>query len=114
MPSAPNLSQSTATFKTIERVKLHFKKYGDGNPVIILHGLFGSSVNWNTIGKKLAEHFLVYLVDLRNHGRSPHSNEFDYQVMCEDIYEFINDHLINDAILIGHSMGGKNGNDLCS
>ena len=48
--------------------------YGEGRPLIIIHGLFGMSDNWNSIGKKFAEKFNVHIVDLRNHGRSFHSN----------------------------------------
>ena len=54
-------------------MKLHFKKIGFGEPLMIIHGLFGSSDNWGMLGKKFAEKFTVYLIDLRNHGRSPHA-----------------------------------------
>jgi len=80
---------------------------GEGQPLIILHGLFGSSDNWQTQGKKLAEYFEVYLVDQRNHGESPWSDEFSYEIMAEDLNDFITDHQLDDMILIGHSMGGK-------
>lgn len=80
---------------------------GEGQPLIILHGLFGSLDNWQTHGKKLAEYFEVYLVDQRNHGKSGWSEEFDYDIMAEDLKEFITDHKLDDVILIGHSMGGK-------
>jgi len=87
---------------------LHFRKLGEGAPLIILHGLFGSSDNWQTLGKKFSENnFSVYLVDQRNHGRSPHSDDFSYKAMSEDILEMINDEKINDVSIIGHSMGGK-------
>ncbi|MFQ3336806.1 MAG: esterase, partial [Flavobacteriales bacterium] len=59
-------------------MKLNFKKFGEGKPLIILHGLFGSLDNWQTLGKVLAEKYTVYLVDLRNHGKSPHSDTFSY------------------------------------
>lgn len=88
-------------------MKLNYRKMGGGDPVIILHGLFGSSDNWQTIGKVLAEDYEVYLVDQRNHGKSPHSDEFSYQLMAEDLLEFIRDHQITGCYLIGHSMGGK-------
>jgi len=85
------------------------------NPIIILHGLFGMSDNWMTVGKKFAENHQVYLPDLRNHGRSPHSEEFNYQVMVDDLVEFIDNLQILPGysresqipILIGHSLGGK-------
>jgi len=88
-------------------VDLHYRKSGYGQPLIILHGLFGSSDNWQTIGKKLAEDFSVYLVDLRNHGHSPHSDEFSYELMCEDLHQLIKNEKLNDIILCGHSMGAK-------
>lgn len=88
-------------------MKLHFKKIGEGQPILILHGLFGSSDNWQTHAKKLAENYCVYLVDQRNHGHSPHSADFSYELMAEDLLELIADEGLRDVILIGHSMGGK-------
>jgi esterase len=89
-------------------MKLHSRKIGEGTPLIILHGLFGSSDNWQTLGKHFSEKgFAVYLVDLRNHGRSPHSDEWNYKVMSDDVLELMNDNAIDKAIVIGHSMGGK-------
>lgn len=88
-------------------MKLNFKKIGEGNPLLILHGLFGSSDNWVSLGKKFAENNLVYLIDLRNHGRSPHSEEMSYDLMADDILELIHDENINSPVILGHSMGGK-------
>tara|TARA_B100000508_G_scaffold137355_1_gene131584 strand:+ start:103348 stop:104109 length:762 start_codon:yes stop_codon:yes gene_type:complete len=88
-------------------MKLHYKKLGEGQPLIILHGLFGSLDNWQTHGKKLAEYFEVYLVDQRNHGKSGWSEDFNYDFMADDLNEFIEEHNLEDVILIGHSMGGK-------
>jgi len=88
-------------------MKLNFRILGEGKPLIILHGVFGSADNWQTVGKILAEQFKVYLVDLRNHGNSPHSDEFNYQLMAEDIIELMNDENIESGYLLGHSMGGK-------
>jgi esterase len=88
-------------------VQLNFQKYGTGFPLIILHGLFGSLDNWQTVARKLAEHFSVYVVDQRNHGASPHSEVFNYQVMAEDLLEFMDSHDLRRAHLLGHSMGGK-------
>ncbi|HET6245506.1 MAG: alpha/beta fold hydrolase [Bacteroidetes bacterium] len=88
-------------------MKLNFKKLGSGKPLIILHGLFGSLDNWQTIGKQFAEKFTVYLVDQRNHGQSPHNVAWDYQVMVDDLDDLIHDENIQKPILIGHSMGGK-------
>ncbi len=92
-------------------MKLFFRKIGEGQPFIILHGLFGQSDNWNTFGKQFAEAgFAVYLVDARNHGLSPHSDVWNYQSMSDDVLELIEDNdLLKDGkiILLGHSMGGK-------
>lgn len=88
-------------------MKLHFRKMGDGPNLIILHGLFGSSDNWQTLGRKYAEDFTVYLVDQRNHGHSQRSDEFTYELMASDLLELMDDEDINSAHLLGHSMGGK-------
>lgn len=89
-------------------MELFYKKLGDsGQPLIILHGVFGSSDNWMTLGRKFAEHHQVYLVDQRNHGRSPQTLEFTYDLMKEDLKNFIQQHKIENPIIIGHSMGGK-------
>jgi esterase len=86
---------------------LNYKKLGTGQAFVILHGLFGSLDNWQTIGKKLSEDFTVYLVDQRNHGQSPHSETWNYEAMAEDIHGLFKKENISDAILLGHSMGGK-------
>ena len=88
-------------------MKLHFKKLGQGKPILILHGLFGFSDNWHTIGKELSHTYQVFLLDARNHGRSPHIDSIDYPSMVEDIYEFLTDIQLREVILLGHSMGGK-------
>jgi esterase len=88
-------------------MQLNFKKVGKGEPLVILHGLFGSLDNWMTLAKKLGEHFEVFVVDARNHGQSPHSDDFNYDVMADDLYEFLMEHQIIDPIILGHSMGGK-------
>lgn len=89
-------------------MKLFYRKYGEGQPLVILHGLFGQSDNWNSLAKQFAEKgFEVYLVDLRNHGLSPHSNTWNYQVMSDDILEFINEFQLKHVVFLGHSMGGK-------
>jgi len=89
-------------------MQLAFRKYGSGQPLLILHGLFGQSDNWNTLAKKFGENgFEVYAIDLRNHGLSPRSEAFSYELMAEDIREFIDDHELKNVILLGHSMGGK-------
>ena len=88
-------------------MKLNFRTLGSGDPLIIMHGVFGSSDNWQTLGKVFAENFKVYLVDLRNHGNSPHSDEFDYDVMVKDVVELMDDEGLKKAHILGHSMGGK-------
>jgi len=88
-------------------MKLAFKQMGSGDPLIILHGLFGSSDNWQTLGKQFSEDFSVYLVDQRNHGRSPHSDEFNYDLLAQDLDAFMTQEGIASAYLLGHSMGGK-------
>ncbi|MEQ8414858.1 MAG: alpha/beta fold hydrolase [Imperialibacter sp.] len=87
--------------------KLYFRKLGQGKPLIILHGLFGASDNWLTIGKSLSEHFEVYLVDQRNHGQSFHDPVHNFDVMAEDLGNFIKENNIAQPIVLGHSMGGK-------
>jgi pimeloyl-ACP methyl ester carboxylesterase len=88
-------------------MQLNYKVFGEGDPVLILHGMFGTLDNWQTIAKKLAEHFMVFIIDLRNHGRSPHSDDFDYAIMADDIREFMENNWIYEAYVVGHSMGGK-------
>jgi pimeloyl-ACP methyl ester carboxylesterase len=88
-------------------MKLFFRELGQGDPIIILHGLFGSSDNWLTQAKLFADKYKVFSVDQRNHGQSPHSDDFDYPSMVSDLEEFITDHQINNPIILGHSMGGK-------
>jgi len=87
-------------------MKLFFRQFGNGNPVIILHGLFGISDNWVTIGKRLAGNFKIYIPDLRNHGQSPHSMLFNFPAMVEDLLEFTEENDLENIILIGHSLGG--------
>lgn len=88
-------------------MQLNFKKFGAGSPVIILHGLLGSLDNWQTMAKKLAEHFEVFIIDQRNHGRSPHSDAFSYDLLAEDLGEFMRQQNIPCGNIMGHSMGGK-------
>ena len=88
-------------------MKLHYREMGEGQPLVILHGLFGFSDNWQTHAKKLAEYYRVILVDLRNHGHSDWSDEFSYQLMADDLLELINDLNLSKILLLGHSMGGK-------
>jgi esterase len=86
---------------------LHFRQYGAGPPLIILHGLLGSLNNWHSLAGKLGKHFCVYTVDQRNHGGSPHSEVFTYAAMTDDLEEFMVSRKICRAHFLGHSMGGK-------
>ena len=88
-------------------MNLFYREMGEGQPMIILHGLFGASDNWLSIAKVLSEHFKVYLIDQRNHGQSPHDDEFSYPALAEDLKAFIEQHKIDNAVILGHSMGGK-------
>lgn len=88
-------------------MELNFKTLGQGDPVIILHGLFGTLDNWQTVGKKMAEEHTVYLVDQRNHGKSPHTDDFNYGLLAEDLRHFMEDQWVHRAHILGHSMGGK-------
>ena len=88
-------------------MRLHFKESGQGTPLVILHGLFGSLDNWLGVAPKLAEHFHVFVVDLRNHGQSPHSAEMSYPLMAGDVAKFFDERGLGNAAVLGHSMGGK-------
>ncbi len=88
-------------------MNLFFRESGQGKPLVILHGLFGSSDNWFTLAKTFSQQYQVFLVDQRNHGQSPHTEEFNYRLLAEDIEDFLLSNTIADPIVIGHSMGGK-------
>ena len=88
-------------------MKLNYKSFGSGEPLVILHGLMGMLDNWQSLAKDYAEHFEVYIIDARNHGRSPHSSEMNYEVMMHDLLEFCHEHDLSEIYLLGHSMGGK-------
>ncbi len=88
-------------------MKLFFRELGQGRPLIVLHGLFGMSDNWLSIGRQLANFCRVFLLDLRNHGQSPHSTQMNYSLMAEDVVEFLTDHQVEQPVILGHSMGGK-------
>jgi pimeloyl-ACP methyl ester carboxylesterase len=95
------MEQPTAT-------NLFHKEYGDGHPLIILHGLLGASGNWHTLSRNVfSDHFRVLAVDQRNHGRSFHADRHDYSVMAEDLWHFLGELRIDSTYLMGHSMGGK-------
>jgi esterase len=88
-------------------MKLFCRKYGSGPPLIILHGLYGSSDNWVTVARELSSKFTVYLPDQRNHGQSPHDALHDYASLAQDLLELTMELGIRRFFLAGHSMGGK-------
>ena len=93
---------------TVEVIPLHHQVYGQGSPLIILHGFLGSSGNWHTISKNaFSPHHRVFALDLRNHGRSPHKSDFDYPSMAADVLAFMDEQGLDQASVLGHSMGGK-------
>jgi pimeloyl-ACP methyl ester carboxylesterase len=87
---------------------LHSNTFGEGKPFVILHGFLGMGDNWKTLARKFSEsQFEMHLVDQRNHGRSFHSEEFDYHLMAEDLKAYCDENNLSQIVLIGHSMGGK-------
>lgn len=88
-------------------MKLFYRELGEGQPIIMLHGIFGSSDNWLTHSRMLSDNYHTYALDLRNHGQSFHDDAFDYPSMVEDVIEFMETHQIHDPVVMGHSMGGK-------
>ena len=89
------------------RMQLHFRELGGGPPLVMLHGLFGSSDNWLGVAPALAENFHVFALDLRNHGRSTHDAEMNYLLMARDVEAFLDARGMTTVFLLGHSMGGK-------
>ncbi len=87
---------------------LNYKIYGQGQPVIILHGLFGTLDNWHNFAKKLEEAgYMAILIDQRDHGRSEHTQAFSYPILAQDLHQFLEENWIYGGTIIGHSMGGK-------
>lgn len=87
---------------------LHSRIVGSGRPLLILHGFLGMSDNWKTLGNQFGENgFEVHLVDQRNHGRSFHSVDFDYEFLGQDVSHYMDFHQLETAVILGHSMGGK-------
>ncbi len=86
---------------------VHSNIVGSGAPLLILHGYFGMGDNWKSQANKLAEKYEVHLIDQRNHGRSFHSDDFDYELLVEDLNAYIEYHQLEEVVLLGHSMGGK-------
>jgi esterase len=88
-------------------MQLHYQSLGQGQPLILLHGLFGSSNNWGTVAKHFSQYFQVISVDLRNHGSSPHSDSQTYAELSQDLAELCDALNLNTVHLLGHSLGGK-------
>lgn len=88
-------------------MKLFFREYGQGQPLIILHGIFGVSDNWVSFARKIEDSFHVFIPDQRNHGQSPQDPTFNYFALVSDVYDFIDEHELENSIILGHSMGGK-------
>ena len=87
---------------------LHSNILGEGQPFLILHGFLGMGDNWKTLGKKFSElGYQVHLIDQRNHGRSFHNDDFDYEILANDLHSYIAHHNLENCVLLGHSMGGK-------
>ena len=87
---------------------LHSQIFGSGEPLLILHGFLGMSDNWKRLGNQYAENgYNVHLIDQRNHGKSFQSDEFNYDLLVEDLKNYMIVHAIDNAIILGHSMGGK-------
>ncbi len=101
----------TIALNKIQAVELAYYELGEPkphcNPIIILHGFFASSRNWRQVADKLSINHHVYVLDMRNHGVSPHHMNMDYPDMAADLLAFMDAHNINTANLLGHSMGGK-------
>jgi esterase len=88
-------------------IRLHSESFGDGEPLVIAHGLFGSGTNWRTLARRFAEQYHVVLLDARNHGRSPHCSTMSYAEMAADLSCTLDGLGLSRVHLIGHSMGGK-------
>jgi esterase len=88
-------------------MRLHFKGFGQGRPLVILHGLFGSSDNWTGIARRLMDSFRIFAVDLRNHGLSPHAAQMSLPTLAGDLVEFWEAQALESAAVLGHSLGGK-------
>ena len=88
-------------------MELHSRIYGDGPALIILHGLFGSSDNWHSMARCWSQKFQVHALDQRNHGNSPHASGMNYNLLSQDLLDYMNAENLESALIVGHSMGGK-------
>ena len=88
-------------------LKLNHRTQGSGPPMVLLHGLFGSMENLGGIARLLQPHFTLHMLDLRNHGRSPHHGQMNYACMAEDVRGYLDSAGLDQTHVLGHSMGGK-------
>ncbi len=86
---------------------LHSNILGSGEPLLIIHGFLGMGDNWKSLARRFSNTYEVHLIDQRNHGRSFHSDNFDYEILVEDLMSYSNHHQLKKVNLLGHSMGGK-------
>lgn len=86
---------------------LHSKILGSGEPLLIIHGFLGMGDNWKTLARRFSENYEVHLIDQRNHGRSFHADDFSYEILVDDLLQYVNHHQLKKVNLLGHSMGGK-------
>jgi pimeloyl-ACP methyl ester carboxylesterase len=86
---------------------LHSKVFGEGKPLVILHGLFGMLDNWQALAKEFGAFFETHILDQRNHGKSFHAEEHSYELMCADLVHYLDENDLDKIYLLGHSMGGK-------
>ena len=87
---------------------LHSRIEGEGKPFLIIHGFLGMSDNWKTLSAQFASlGYQVHSLDMRNHGKSFHSSDFSYEVMVQDVKEYVDQYQLKEVVLLGHSMGGK-------
>ena len=87
---------------------IYSKIEGEGKPFLIIHGFLGMSDNWKTLANQFAQlGYQVHALDMRNHGKSFHSDDFSYDLMVQDVKEYVDFHQLKDIVLLGHSMGGK-------
>lgn len=93
-------------------MELHARVAGDGPPLVLLHGLFGSNENLGAVARALSGRFTIYGFDLRNHGRSPHGRRMDYATLAADVRETMDAHALDHAAVLGHSLGGKTAMEL--
>lgn len=88
-------------------INLYSKILGEGRPLLILHGFLGMGDNWKTLANRFAKDYQVHLIDQRNHGRSFHADAFNYEVLVDDLLNYINHYNLERVTVLGHSMGGK-------